>query len=174
MGERIKIFRESKGLTQTEFAKRLGFDRYNPIKDLETGVTLLKPPIARLIEHDFGVNSDWLLTGEGPMMKEEKGAEAPCQHAPESESSDSGHDDELSEAEALAMTRDVIRSKTVYRRALLSNIRAFHQAVTDEDKMRNTEEKVDLLITQVSRLTSAIEELQGKDQPEKKRAGNDY
>lgn len=76
LGERLKKARENIGLKQQEFAISLGYESYAPIKDMETGVTFLKKPIARLIEKIFGVSEEWLLTGEGPMrnLEAESGA----------------------------------------------------------------------------------------------------
>lgn len=83
--------------------------------------------------------------------------------------------DERSINELLTDTQVVLESETVYRQALASNIRAFKQAVINEDKMKNTDEKVDQLVEQVKALTAVV--LQGQNpavNDEKKRAGNDH
>lgn len=79
--------------------------------------------------------------------------------------------DERSINELLRDTKAVLESDTVYRQALASNIRAFNQAVINEGKMKNTDEKIDQMMKQIEALTNIV--LQGQAEPEKKRAGND-
>ena len=67
LGARLKTARDFKGLTQGKLAEILGYPGYSAIKDLETGVTLLKKPIAKLIGHELGISEVWLLTGAGDM-----------------------------------------------------------------------------------------------------------
>lgn len=75
--------------------------------------------------------------------------------------------------EMLSDTRTVLESDTVYRQALASNIRAFKQAVINEGKMKNTDEKIDQMMKQIEALTEIV--LQGQaGTSEKKRAGNDH
>lgn len=45
-------------------------------------------------------------------------------------------------SEMVAMTVEVLESKTVYRGALASNVRAFHQAVKMEGEMRGVKEEL--------------------------------
>lgn len=67
MHTRIKQVRESHGLSQADFGKRLGISRdavsnleYNRLKRPEQ-----KEPIIKLICREFGVNEIWLRTGVG-------------------------------------------------------------------------------------------------------------
>jgi hypothetical protein len=84
----------------------------------------------------------------------------------------SGYDQDFSIEEMLGDTRTVLESDTVYRQALASNIRAFKQAVINEGKMKNTDEKIDQMMKQIEALTAIV--LQGQSGThEKKRAGND-
>jgi len=76
--------------------------------------------------------------------------------------------------EMLADTKDVLESDTVYRQALASNIRAFKQAVINEGKMKNTDEKIDQMMRQIEALTTIVLQGQAPAEPEKKRAGNDH
>jgi len=70
IGQRLAIARESLGLKQRELAIILGYETYAPIKDMETGVTQLKRPIAKLLEVTVGIRERWLFDGEEPMVKE--------------------------------------------------------------------------------------------------------
>ena len=69
MNERIKELRKALGLTQQEFANRVGVKR-NTIAQYETG---RNPPIDAVVAsicREFHVRESWLRTGEGPMYTE--------------------------------------------------------------------------------------------------------
>lgn len=71
MKDRIKQIRKSENLTQVEFAERLGISASNVIS-YENG---LRSPSASGIQNicrTFGINEQWLLTGEGEMKSESK------------------------------------------------------------------------------------------------------
>ncbi len=68
MNERFKQLRKATGLSQTEFAERVNLKR-NTIASYEAGVREPVSAILELICREFGVNKDWLLTGEGEMFK---------------------------------------------------------------------------------------------------------
>ena len=69
IGERIRMVREHAGLSQMEFARRLGT---NPtiISRWETGKSRPRRSALLRIAQEFGVSLDWLLTGNGPMWAE--------------------------------------------------------------------------------------------------------
>ena len=67
MGDRIKQIRLEAGLTQMQFAERIGLSR-NYIALIETGS---REPSERTISdicREFGVSQSWLQTGEGEMF----------------------------------------------------------------------------------------------------------
>ena len=68
-GQRLKQLRQNLGLTQKDFAEKLGFKWYK-VKDMETGKQKITYETAKLIEKNFSINPDWLLTGEGEMYKQ--------------------------------------------------------------------------------------------------------
>lgn len=70
MKERIKQIRKSCGITQQEFADRLGISRSN-IATYETGKSNLGDAVTSLICKEFNVNEKWLRTGEGDMFDHE-------------------------------------------------------------------------------------------------------
>lgn len=69
MGDSIKKLRKALGLTQQEFADRLGVSRNN-IATYETGKSNPGDAVLTLICREFDVNEEWLRTGEGEMFVE--------------------------------------------------------------------------------------------------------
>ena len=66
MGDRIKVLRQSLGLTQQEFADRIGIKR-GAIANYEIGRNI-SDVVINLICRTFNVNEHWLRTGEGEMF----------------------------------------------------------------------------------------------------------
>lgn len=66
MNIRIKKIREDAGITQEEFGRRIGSAR-NTIANYEMGNRKPSNAIVTSICREFGVNEDWLKTGEGEM-----------------------------------------------------------------------------------------------------------
>lgn len=69
MKERIKKLRKALGLTQQEFADRIGISRGN-IATYETRDGSPGSSVINLICREFNVNENWLRTGEGQMFVE--------------------------------------------------------------------------------------------------------
>lgn len=65
--EQIKVIRQSLGLTQDEFASRIGISR-SALSLLESGKNNPSERTVMLICREFGVNLDYLLHGAGPMF----------------------------------------------------------------------------------------------------------
>ena len=68
VNDRIKEVRKNSGLSQTDFAERLGTTR-GVITNLEGGKTTPNDPFVKLICREFNVCEAWLRTGEGEMMQ---------------------------------------------------------------------------------------------------------
>lgn len=68
MGDRIKELRKALGLTQQEFSDRIGVKR-NTIAQYESGRNAPIDAVVSLICRVFGVNEEWLRTGEGKMFQ---------------------------------------------------------------------------------------------------------
>ncbi len=66
MNTRIKQARKALGLTQEEFAKRLGTVQ-NTITGYETGRREPSNVVISSICREFDINENWLRTGEGEM-----------------------------------------------------------------------------------------------------------
>ena len=69
MNERIKRIRHELGLTQTEFAKRIGL-KQNSMALIESGKRNTSAQTILSICREFGVNENWLRTGDGEMFEE--------------------------------------------------------------------------------------------------------
>ena len=69
MNERIKKLRKALGLTQQEFAERLGIKR-NTVANYETDRNTPIDAVISLICREFDVNEEWLRTGEGDMIQQ--------------------------------------------------------------------------------------------------------
>lgn len=69
MNERIKQLRKTLGLTQQEFAERIGITR-NAVANYETGRNEPIGSVLNLICNEYNVNPDWLRNGSGEMFIE--------------------------------------------------------------------------------------------------------
>lgn len=69
MKERIKALRKTLGLTQQEFADRVGLKR-NSLANYETGRNTPMDAVMKSICREFNVNETWLRTGNGEMFNE--------------------------------------------------------------------------------------------------------
>jgi transcriptional regulator with XRE-family HTH domain len=70
--ERIVSLRKHLGLTQMEFAEKLGISR-SAISLIEIGKNPLTEQNIKTISLTFGVNEKWLRSGNGEMFKTENG-----------------------------------------------------------------------------------------------------
>ena len=67
MQQRFKQLRKALGMSQEEFANKLGLTR-GAITNIEFGKTEAKPLFVSLVCNTFNVNETWLRTGEGEMF----------------------------------------------------------------------------------------------------------
>ena len=71
VGNRIVELREAFGITQAKLAKSLGM-HLNAISRIERGVVRLTEKNAKMICAIYPVNEEWLLSGEGEMISEDR------------------------------------------------------------------------------------------------------
>lgn len=83
---RVKILRQTLGLSQTDFGIKIGVTR-GVIYNLDSGITQLRDPLLSLICSVFNVRREWLETGSGEMF-EQPDTEAPFYNAVGSISND--------------------------------------------------------------------------------------
>lgn len=67
MGDRIRLVRESLGLSRAAFGENLGVSG-DVINNLERGRVEVKEPMIKLICSTYSVDEAWLRTGEGEMF----------------------------------------------------------------------------------------------------------
>lgn len=67
MNERIKLVRKFAGLTQAEFAVRIGI-KPNTVTSYETGLRTPSDAVILSISREFGISETWLRTGDGEMV----------------------------------------------------------------------------------------------------------
>ena len=67
MNERIRNVRKALGLTQTEFAEKLGI-KQNSLANIEIGRRNASNQLVFSICREFGVNLDYIIHGEEPMF----------------------------------------------------------------------------------------------------------
>ena len=65
--KRIKLVRETLGISQRDFAKQI-FISQTLLGDIELGNRKVNDRTIRLITTEFTVNKNWLLTGEGDIF----------------------------------------------------------------------------------------------------------
>lgn len=168
LGERIFQVRKKLNMSQTAFGRLLGGIKKSPISTYEKGDAYPRPDTLAQIARVGGVSLDWLLTGEEAELIQGKdhllktkgeiaATIAPGRKTPgdrqiftrgqtnppgESVPMEDFVDESFSMSEMVTMTIEVLESKTVYRSALASNVRAFHQAVKMEGEMKGVKEEV--------------------------------
>lgn len=65
--DRLQELRKAFNISQRQLAKRIGVTS-QLISMMETGKTQISHLTAKALEAEFGVNHEWLMTGEGEMM----------------------------------------------------------------------------------------------------------
>lgn len=146
--ERLRALRGD--MTQADFANRAGIN-VNTLRNYERGDSIPNLEIAASICRYFEVNSDWLVLGEGPMHRGDNATTiAPTQSQPQAQPPD----DDFKMTDMVTMTVEVLESETIYRTALASNIRAFHQAVRSERTLARLEERMEQLEKRMEELAS--------------------
>ncbi|KAF5054186.1 helix-turn-helix protein [anaerobic digester metagenome] len=146
-GSRVSEARKSFGFTQKDLAQKIGVTT-NSIQNYEKGQVPSGDIVVRLAK-EFDCSTDWLLAGEGAGLGQKKTAawKLTREAASDTFAKTSGigaptvslHNDheEFDFAEVMAQTIDILKSKTVYTTAIVSNIKAFHKAITTEQQIEN-------------------------------------
>jgi len=150
IGDRLKALRG--GLSQDEFSQRIGFHK-NTIGNYERGERTPDVDFLRAVCEKLDISSEWLLWGKGSMHRgEATPAAAPATAQPPAE-------DDFKMSDMLTMTAEVLESDTIYRTALASNVRAFHQAVRSERTLAQLEERMVALEAKVEDLVNENDKL---------------
>lgn len=89
-----------------------------------------------IIADKYGASSDWLRTGDGAMTRSGDAADSQTHTAPAQPTIYNDMDaEEFNMGEILAKTIDILNSKTVYTTAIVSNINAFHEAISTKKQI---------------------------------------
>lgn len=99
------------------------------------------------------VNSNWLLTGEGPMRPGEAG---PAQKE-EAWSTGDWEQADVNIQQLLNMTAEILVSETVYRPALAANIKAFRRSIDLEKSNVDLQTRIDTLEDRLAALEQRLE-----------------
>lgn len=67
--ERFKAARKALGLTQVEFAEKLGMTQAG-VSAIESGRVKTSDRMIQILSNTFSINAEWLRTGEGEMLVE--------------------------------------------------------------------------------------------------------
>lgn len=71
MKDRIKMIRKNAGMTQEQFSKAIGISR-NFLANVETSNRNLGKHVITEMCRKFGINENWVYTGEGDMYADTK------------------------------------------------------------------------------------------------------
>ncbi len=68
-GERVRSLRKQLGLSQVEFANRIGMTQ-GYVTNIERGTRDVNDRLIKLMSETFSVSEEWLLTGEGDIFQD--------------------------------------------------------------------------------------------------------
>ena len=151
--ERIKDLRSELKITGSEFANKIGISQ-GYLSDIENANSSPKKTLLLAISYIYNINYDWLLTGEGEMIREDK--KGSLYNKVEDE------DPEI--VDLLSRTMEILKSGTDYSASLTANIRSFHRAIKTENRLNGVESRLASL--EAERKMS--EEIRKEDPTEKK------
>jgi transcriptional regulator with XRE-family HTH domain len=114
ISQRIKILRDDRHLSQSEFGKA-GRVTQTHISDAEKGKKSLSDAVMDLICIRCGANFEWLKHGKGQMNSDDK------------------------EPPLLKMARRVLESNTHYAESLAANIKSFSRGLDSEQNVKHCE-----------------------------------
>lgn len=158
--------------TDTDFARCMGFKQGSVSGAKQKKA--IPPAWITEVALSKGVSADWLLTGEGEMRRDggtrfanvSQTRELMEGKKPESRRIqwkdaapaalqasiyNDNEEEDFDLAEVLAQTLDILKSRTVYTTAIVSNIKAFHKAIT-------TEKKIDEMQGQLNQALSSFQD----------------
>ena len=136
--DRIKEIRKYYNHTLTAFAKSLGFSQ-SYISEVENRKT--KPSLVLLYQilENTTINLHWLFTGEGAMLREKGTNEAYPENSP----------DKDPESDLITKTVEILKSESIYKAALTSNINAFHSSFRTQETINKRLTTMEKQITEL-------------------------
>ena len=162
IGDRIKQIRGE--ISQHDFGSKYGIGR-DTIGRYEVGKTYPGTDFVEKLCIDYNINPTWLILGSGSMHPEDASTAPQATTTSTSEAKQHAETSTTDIGELLITTHKVLNSKTVYRKALESNIIAFGRGVDAEMKM-------DEMGTRIEKMEALLQELvdakRTEQSPEKK------
>lgn len=141
LGQRIRLIRGN--ASQDTFARKLHINK-NTLGFYERDERTPNAVFIATICKQEGIATDWMLYGEGA-IRSGPGAAAADRACP------AGQDASILQA-LVRMVVEVLESDTIYRTALTSAIRVFHQAVRSGQGMERLERRMAVLERQMDAL----------------------
>ncbi len=186
LGDAIRERRKVIGLTQDELAKKVGGISRPGVQKWESGTI---PDSSKWddIEDALQVDEGWLVSmlyeggaglqpppeqairGDSPSeIPPHRGLGAfprpvsiPSGKDPPALPAEQEADDKLpTHPEAMEMTKEVLASKTIFRGALLQNIKAFHRAVRGEKEMASLRDQMQDMTTMMTTMMARLERIE--------------
>ena len=142
-GKRLKKLRLVKGLKQKEFANSIGIT-VSYLSQIENGEKGMSLDTLSLLSVKFGVNIDWLITGEGPMFREEERnlqeriQELEAELKKMEETEEEGEDTRVPGEGLLARLQAKIRQLEAENRYLKGMVAAYKDALKHLNKAPNS------------------------------------
>lgn len=169
VASRLSFLMEKRGVTPSMLSKETEFTLQGISKWMSGSVFGLRGNSAKVLSEYFGCSREWMASGKGEPFPETDREEKVTR---------SGFNE--GEKYAVEMMLNVIRSETIHREALLSNIKAFNQAVNQEMENVEMKEKIEKMHEQMNRQAEQMNRMEqlllsiAGENTEKKRAGNDH
>jgi len=151
IGDRVNYVIAANRLNGAQFAKMIGISGGNLSSIINDDVNPSAHPLIQIFVR-FGVDINWLLTGQGTMLVDKTGKNGCFSGKNEVEP-------EFKIADALAMTASVLESGTSYATALYLNIQHFDRAVKAEARLATLEADMHTLTDKMARMERQIAEL---------------
>ena len=130
----------------TLFAKKADI----PVTTFQSYVNgkLPKPEYLLRISEVYNISIDWLLTGKGDMLLEDKKGSL----------YNKVEDEDPEVADLLSRTMEILRSDTDYSFSLAANIRSFHHAIRMEKEVSELKSEVSYIKRTMNSKIAALEE----------------
>lgn len=148
--------------TDTDFARSMGF-RQGAVSSAKQKQAI-PPAWITEVALSKGISADWLLTGEGEMRRDGarfasvtqtrelmqgKMPESAAPVAPERPAKEDDTHSRPNIGDLLVKTAQVLESDTVYSRALVSNIEAFHHGVLTDQRVDHLERELNQALSSI-------------------------
>ena len=122
LGGRLRSFRYAINFNTVQFSILLGISQ-GSLSDIENNKT--KPsstPIDKLV-HKTDINIYWLFSGKGKMLREKGTNKAYPENSPDNDP----------ESDLITKTVEILKSESIYKTTLTSNINAFHSSIRTQE-----------------------------------------